>query len=85
MKKLIALASLVLLTGCYNIITLNVGGVQKQAAGAGIPPPPEVQCAALTHGVDIETEKGDIKGTMKAVQLCEEMLARKAAAKNASK
>jgi hypothetical protein len=76
MRKLLALAPLGLLAGCYNIITLNVGGVQKQAAGAGIPPPPEVQCAALTHGVDIETDKGN----MKAVQLCEEMLAKKAAA-----
>ena len=62
------------LTGCYNIITLNVGGVQKQAAGTGVPPPPEIECVALMQGIEITA--GDTKAS--AVKLCDEIVKKKA-------
>jgi hypothetical protein len=41
--------SLCLFTGCYNVVLLNVGSSAHEAASAGIPQPPEVQCAALAQ------------------------------------
>jgi len=60
------------LEGCYNIITVNVGGVQKTAAGAGIPPPPEVQCAAMEQGAHAHADGIAIE----AIRLCEEQAAK---------
>jgi hypothetical protein len=46
MKSLILLF-LLPLTGCYSIISINLGSVNHEAATTGPPIPPEVQCAAL--------------------------------------
>jgi hypothetical protein len=46
MKSFLVLL-LLTLTGCYSVVSINLGSVQHQAASSGPLMPPEVQCAAL--------------------------------------
>jgi hypothetical protein len=59
----LAAVSVLALTGCYSVLTFNVGSSSHEAASAGPPPAPEVQCAALAQSkvsspiVDIDPMK----------------------------
>jgi hypothetical protein len=63
MKKRMMLVLLIPLTGCYNLITVNIGSANHEAGSVGPPLAPEVQCAAFANPkvqidqIDIEALK----------------------------
>jgi hypothetical protein len=74
MKKLPIFVLLVPLTGCYSIVSINLGSVEHQAATTGPPISAEVQCAALAadsiHTPDVNID---------AVKICENITEKEAA------
>jgi hypothetical protein len=57
----LALLSLAL-TGCYSVVTINVGSANHEAATASKPIPPEVECAALAER-GIKTDAITVEGS----------------------
>ena len=49
MRLVILLAILLVATGCYSVVTINIGSVNKQAGSVGKQLPPDIYCAALAE------------------------------------
>ena len=75
MKRLM-LALLLPLTGCYNLITVNIGSASHEAASVGPPLAPEVQCAAFANP-KVQIDQLDIE----AMKTCEQAVYQKKAKK----
>lgn len=70
MRRLLLLL-LIPLTGCYSIVTVNLGGVNHQAATTGPPLSDQVMCAALmSPGAQV----GEIN--VEALHACEQTAAK---------
>lgn len=69
-RHVIAAAIALVLTGCYNIVVINVGVANKSAAALAAPFDLEAFCAALAnHSVQIEF--GSTKAQQEYERLCE--------------
>lgn len=74
----LAIASIALsLTGCYNIVVINIGVGNKSAAAIAAPFNLEAFCAALAnHGLNLQLG-GDTKFEQDSEKLCESVEAKK--------
>ena len=70
--KLLAVLIALSLTGCYSVVTINFASVSRSANTAGVPPPPEVQCAAL---VASQIKLGvRVKADVNPIDMCHEII-----------
>jgi hypothetical protein len=72
MKGFVIAASLMLLTGCYNIVVINVGVANKSAAALAAPFDLDAFCAALAaHSLHLDMGENAPKLEQQSERLCE--------------
>jgi hypothetical protein len=77
-NKKIALVFLLPLTGCYNIVVINVGVGNKSAAAIAAPFDLEAYCAALAnHSLHLDMGAGQPKFEQESERLCESVAKKK--------
>ena len=60
--RIVALLLSLALTGCYSVVTINLGSANHEAATTSRPLPPEVACAALAER-GIKTDAITLEGS----------------------